>query len=171
MLIGDAKLIGQTANRVRTTFNKAAGKLDTRQLYHASDVVMPDGKRARQITLDARDKDQIPKIIQRERERHGLPPLSREELAIEASNYDTKTVENSLLQVTLDVSFAYLRHAMFKIAYELAFLWLGEPYLDDPLAAELRTAISDPDMASTNSLQGWVGTSPECTVFRSWIPH
>jgi hypothetical protein len=35
----------------------------------------------------------------------------------------------------------------------------GEPYLDDPLAAELRTAISEPDMASTDSLQGYVGTS------------
>jgi hypothetical protein len=97
MLIGDAKLIGQTANRVQTTLNKATGKLNHRQLYHASDVVMPDGKKARQIALDGRDKDQIPKIIQRERKRHGLPPLSREEVAIEASNYETKTVENPLV--------------------------------------------------------------------------
>jgi hypothetical protein len=35
MLIGDAKLIGQTANRVKTTLNKATGKLNHRQLYHA----------------------------------------------------------------------------------------------------------------------------------------
>jgi hypothetical protein len=90
---------------------------------------MPDGKKARQIALDGRDKDQIPKIIQRERKRHGLPPLSREEVAIEACNYETKTVENPLVQVTLKVIFAYLRHAMFKIAYELAFLWLASPTL------------------------------------------
>jgi hypothetical protein len=31
--------------------------------------------------------------------------LSREELAIEASSYETKTVENPLVQVTLNVSF------------------------------------------------------------------
>src|SRR5208283_287318 len=67
MFLGEAKLIGQTADRVQTTFNKATGTLDTRQLYHAVDVVMPDGKKSRQITLDARDKGQIPKIIQRER--------------------------------------------------------------------------------------------------------
>ena len=47
MLIGDAKLIGQTANRV-PTLNKATGKLNYRQLYQASDAVMPDGKKARQ---------------------------------------------------------------------------------------------------------------------------
>ena len=35
MLIGDAKLISQTANRVQTTLNKATGKLNHRQLYHA----------------------------------------------------------------------------------------------------------------------------------------
>jgi hypothetical protein len=171
IFLGDAKLIGQAANRVRTTFNKATGKLDTRQLYHASDVVMPDGKKLRQITLDERDKDQIPKIIQRERKRHGLPPLSQERLAAEAKNFTTTAVENPLVQVTLNVSFAYLRHAMIKIAYELAFLWLGESYLDDPLSVELRAAVSKPDISSTGSLSGYVGEAKECTVFNFWTPH
>jgi hypothetical protein len=70
------------------------------------------------------------------------------------------------------VSFAYLRHAMFKIAYELAFLWLGETYLDDPLAVEMRAAICEPDIKSTDNLAGWVGNVPDCIPFiKFWTPE
>lgn len=48
--------------------------------------------------------------------------------------------------------FSFVRHALIKIAYELAFLWLGETYLDDPLAADLRTAICSIDPNSTDQL-------------------
>lgn len=172
MFLGEAKLIGQAADRVRTTFNKATGKLETLRLYHAADVVTPDGKKIRQITLDARDKGQIPKIIQRERKRHGLPPLSDEELAAAAGTYTTTAVENPLVQRSLSVSFAYLRHAIIKIAYELAFLWLGEVYLTDPLAIELRAAICNPDIASTDKVAGYVGEAENCDVFNKfWLPH
>ena len=123
---GEAKLVGSEANRVSTTFDKASGKLDTRQLYHAANVVMPDGTKTRQITIDARDKDQLPIIIERERKRHGLPPLTPDQLAVALSNVTSRTIENPLIHKTFNFSFAYLRHAMFKIAYELAFLWLGE---------------------------------------------
>jgi hypothetical protein len=171
ILLGDQKLIGPTANRIRTTLNKATGKLDIRQLHHATDVILPDGRKVRQVTIDARDKDQIPKIIQRERKRHGLPPLSEEELAVEAKKFTVNTVENPLVQVRFNVSFAYLRHAMMKIAYELAFLWLGESYLDDALAIELREAICKEDLASTDKLAGYVGEAEPCAVFKFWTPH
>jgi hypothetical protein len=94
-----------------------------------------------------------------------LPPLSDEQLAIEAQNFTTSTIENPVVQVSLEVSFAYLRHAMIKIAYELAFLWLGESYLDDPTAAELRAAIIDPDLASTDRFPGYVGDAQTCAPF------
>ena len=42
----------------------------------------------------------------------------------------------------------HLPHAMSKIAYELAFLWLGESYFDDPLAQELRASIATRDPAA-----------------------
>jgi hypothetical protein len=171
ILLGDQKLIGPEANRIHTSFNKATGKLDHRQLYHAADVVTPDGKKVRRITLDERDKNQVPKIIQRERKRHGLPPLSPEELAVEASKLTVTTVEPLLVQVNIEVSFAFLRQAMMKIAYELAFLWLGESYLDDPLGVELRDAILKDDIASTDSLAGYVGWAESCTVFNCWTPH
>jgi hypothetical protein len=171
MFLGEATLIGPAANRVQTTFNEATGKLDTRQLYHAADVITPDGKKFRQITIDERDKDQIPTIIQRERKRHGLRPLTDDELAAAATNCTTGTVDKPLVQRSLSFSFAYLRHAMIKIAYELAFLWLGEDYLSDPVAGELRTAILCADLASTDCVAGYIGIARECDVFnRFWVP-
>ena len=59
---------------------------------------------------------------------------------------------------------------MAKIAYELAFLWLGEAYLDDPVADELRTAICKEDVTSMDQGFGWFGC--ECAVFNNcWTPH
>jgi len=171
LLTGEVMLAGDPCGRLLVTYDEANNKLDLRRLYSASDVATPDGQKIRQITIDARDKDQIPVIIQRERKRHGLPPLSSEELAIEVSKCTTNRVENPSVVKNLNVSFAYVRHAMFKIAYELAFLWLGETYLDDPVAVELREAICNADLASTDTLGGYVGDAPECAVFSNWMPH
>jgi hypothetical protein len=172
LLEGVVSLVGSNGGRLRVTYDEATKTLDLHRLYQASDIVTPDGQKAREIIIDARDKDQIPIIIQRERKRHGLPPLSSEELAIQASNCTANSMENPTGQMNIRVSFAYLRHAMFKIAYELAFLWLGETYLDDPLAVELRTAICNPDLASTNSFAGFIGEASECEAFsHRWTPH
>jgi len=64
--------------------------------------------------------------------------------------------------------FAYLRHAMIKTAYELAFLWLGESYLDDPSAVNLRKAICTADPASTDQYPAWVGDAEDCGAFEFW---
>jgi hypothetical protein len=171
IFLGVSNLVGGEGVRIKTTFNKTTGQLETRQLYHAADAVSPDGKKTRRISLDARDKDQIPKIIRRERKRHGLPALSPQELAAAAKDYTTTAIEHPVLNLTFGVSFAFLRHAMLKIAYELAFLWLGDAYLADPIAAELRAAILDPDLASTDHIPGYIGEAAPCSAFNHWTPH
>jgi hypothetical protein len=172
LLEGVVSLVGSNGGRLQVTYDEATKKLNLRRLYQVSDVVTPDGQKVREIIIDERDKDQIPKIIQRERKRHGLPPLSDEELAIEVSKLTVNSLVNPTVHMKKKIIFAYLRHAMFKIAYELAFLWLGETYLDDPLAAELRTAICKPDFASMDRFAGFVGEASECEAFSSyWKPH
>jgi hypothetical protein len=170
MLLGVANLVDDPGRRVRTTFNKETGKLDIRALHHASDIVRPDGSTARQIIVDERDKGQIATIIQRERKRHGIPPMPEDELAAEVlkATQNVTTVDKPKINIPLKVSFAFLRHALMKIAYELAFLWLGEAYLDDPTAAALRTSICSPDMNSTNGIPGYVGAAEGCGVFSFW---
>jgi hypothetical protein len=173
MLLGVATLAGHHERRIETRYDATTGKLDHRLLHHAADVVMSDGTKVRQISVDVRDKDQIPKIIQRERRRHGKPPLSEYELAAEfrKAMQNVTTIENLAIRKDLIVSFAYLRHAMMKIAYELAFLWLGESYLDDPSAVELRTAICASDIASTDGIVGYVGECNGCTPLEFWTPN
>jgi hypothetical protein len=39
------------------------------------------------------------------------------------------------------------------------------------LAVELREAVSNPDLASTDGLTGYIGDAPSCTAFQSWTPH
>ena len=169
-LLGKATLAQHPERRVQITLDNATGRLAIRALHHASDVIISDGSRARLVIVDEKDGHQIPRIIQRERKRHGVPPLSEEELAVETRRWtqSVTTIENPQLVCERSYSFAYLRHAMLKIAYELAFLWMGEAYLDDPLAADLRAAIFEPDPASTDRLLCARCDAEGCEAFKFW---
>ncbi len=171
ILTGVAQLADGSGKRIHASLNEATGKLDLRALHHATDIDLPDGRKIRQITIDERDIDQIPTIIQRERKRHGLPPLSQEDIAVEVekAKQTLTSHENPEITKTFSVNYQYLRHAMMKIAYELAFLWLGESYLDDPMAAQLREAVCKADFASTDEIPGYVGEASGCSAFPPWI--
>lgn len=174
MLVGGAQeMIGVDGEvrRVQARIDPVTGMIDHRILHHSKDIELPDGKKAKQISVDARDKDEIPKIITRERKRHGLPPLTDEQMAAELAKLVVQTVPNPVIKVGLNVNFAMLRHAMFKMAYEFAYMWLGEVYLDDPRAAELRNAIMSATPNSTDALGGYVGWAEPCTAFSMWTPH
>ena len=172
LLLGKATVVDQPERQVLVTFDQATKNLEIRPIPHATDVTMSDGTKARQFVVDTRDIGLIPKIIERERKRHGLPPLSAEELAreVQRCSGSARQTENPTVSYNLKFSFAYLRHAMIKIAYELAFMWLGETYLDDPLAAELRTAICSSDLTSTDQLPAHVLDAGDCEAFKLWPP-
>jgi hypothetical protein len=168
-LLGVAEIVGPGGGRIQTSLDESTGKLKHRLLPHGVDVTSPDGRKDRQITVGIEDKAQIPLIVQRERNRLGLPPLSEDKLReLIAKNLTINTIENPLIKKSIRVNFDYVNHAMAKIAYELAFLWLGEEYLSDPMAAELRAAICDPDPASTDRLAGAFELAEESAAFRSW---
>ena len=169
-LLGVWKLADDPNMRVETTFNETTGRPDMRVLYHASDVRTPEGTQARRIILDANDADQIPKIIQRERRRHGVPLLSPEQLAAEMEKWaaNISTIENPTILIERYYSFEFVRHAIIKIAYELAFLWLGEQYLDDPSAAEIRAALCASTANSTDHLPAYVQDNGESGAFNLW---
>jgi len=171
--LGMANLVGVEANQVHTAFNKSTGKLDLKQIPHKSETTLTSGETSVQITVDARDRGKLPKMIQRERTLRNLPPLPEEELANAVNNFAVNSVENPVVHITRAIDFKYLRHAMMKIAYELAFLWLGEAYLDDPKAALLREAICSADPSSTDHIDGYVGfaTEDQFKIFQAWIPH
>jgi hypothetical protein len=100
-----------------------------------------------------------------------MPPLSQDDLAIEVAKATVSTISDLAIRKDLSIRFAFLRHAIMKIAYELAFVWLGESYLEDPLAEQLRTAICANDLASTDGIPGYVGESKDCGPLEFWTPH
>ena len=172
-LLGVGTLSGDNEGNVHIKFNEETRKLDIRAIPHLKDVSAESGVVSRQIIVDVRDRGKIPKIIQRERKRYGLPPLSDDELAEEVNRatQTVTTIVNPQVQLKFSINFAFLRHAMIKIAYELAFLWLGEDYLDDPLAAVLRSAILSPDATATDGLAAFIGIPEECDAFKLWQAH
>ena len=169
-LLGVGRLANNLEQRVEITFDERTQKIVTRALHHASDVIMPDGSRARRIVVDEKDVGELPKIIQRERKRHGVSRLSAEALEMEISRFreNMATIENPKVLMERSYSFAFVRHAMIKIAYELAFLWLGEDYLDDPSAAELRDAVCADDPNSTDKLPAYVADAEGFEAFKLW---
>jgi hypothetical protein len=171
-LLGPATLAEDPDQKVCVKFNKTTGKLDIRAIPQIINVVMPDGTKGARIVVDERDADQIPKLIQRARRQAGFPPASAEQIAvdIEKMRKNVTAVENPKLLREKSYDFSYVLHAMIKIAYELAFLWLGEAYLDDPSAAELRTAICSPDPSSTDHLPVVAGDEA-FDVFKLWPEH
>jgi len=172
ILLGTPTLAEDPTRRVRVTFNEATEKLDIKALYHASEIELEDGTLTKKIIVDASHVGQIPVILQRERKRAGLPELSPEELEAEVKKQteNVQTTTNPSVLYNTQFDFSYLRHALIKIAYELAFLWLGESYLDDDFAAQLRSAVIDPDPASTDELPAHVECAEGFAPFYLWSP-
>jgi hypothetical protein len=124
LLGGKQEIIGENggARRSQPLLDPDTGKIAHRVFHHSEEIELPDGTKAVQISVDVRDRDEIPKIITRERKRHNLPPLSEEDMAAELAKLTIHTVQNPLVKVNVTANFSMLRHAMFKMAYEFAFL-------------------------------------------------
>ena len=143
-VLGKGVLASDPTRRFVLETNPETGKLEHRGLYHSKEITREDGTRIKQIMIDAKDAGQIGTILQRERKRAGVPPLSSEELEKEVSqilSQGVQTLERPELRHEIAVDIAQYRRAIFKIAYELACTWIGNGYLEDPVAAKLRNVV------------------------------
>ena len=70
----------------------------------------------------------------------GKEPWSNHEIErlILDAQQNTNTMENPEIVALLKFDAHRFMGAILKICYELAFLWLGEDYLKDPIAAKVR---------------------------------
>lgn len=111
---------------------------------HRTEKVGPDGTQEFEYKIDARDADKIPTIIQRERKRAGRPGLSPSALDAAVSQVlarSHRVIENPLVYHQVALRFTDPRRGLLKIAYELAWYWLGDDYLQDEGAQQLRQVI------------------------------
>lgn len=170
MMLGVGRLANHPEQRVEITFDERTQQPILKALHHASDVIMPDGTMARHIIVDEKDAGDLRKIIQRERKRHGVSPLSDQALQEEIEKFKSnmRIINNPVILLEKTLDFSFVRHAMIKIAYELAFLWLGEDYLDDPSSSELREAVFSNNPNSTDKLPAYVADAEGFQAFKLW---
>jgi hypothetical protein len=112
-------------------------------LYKSQRIQSEDGKETVRITADECQAPDLEKIIQRTLRREGLSPLSETELQAKVAELkeQIRTLEQPCVRHDLKVDLVSYHNAMLKIAYELAWLWLGDGFLDDPGAVKLRQKI------------------------------
>lgn len=142
-LFRQARMADDSAQKVELRADAKTDELVPYLFHKSTTEELADGTKIIRATIDASDTSEIGKIIQRTRRREGLPPLSDTELEaqIAAAIAGKQTREHPEIKLSFDVDIREYKRAVAKIAYELAWLWLGDDYLADPTAGALRKLI------------------------------
>ena len=122
-----------------------------------------------EIALDGTDLGALEKIVQRHRKRAGLEPLPKEDIqALFAdAQRSMRTLEQPDVLYSGEMDIFHYQRAICKIAYELACIWLGDSYLDDPIAQPLREFILEgKDVAIPGAIQ-LNGITPPLNLWQS----
>ena len=170
-IMGPGTLASDPSHRIKASTNPDTRKMEIRKLFHSEDLISDDGgKKVRKISIDSRDSDQIPKIIQRERKRAGLEPYSQEELekVVSSTLKNISSVQNPEVRFQIQMDLKDFRRCLFKIAYELAFYWLGYDYISDPMAIRIRDVILGHESEESAKLRGTITIGPDFDPVKFW---
>lgn len=99
--------------------------------------VLEDGQ-VLQISLDISDQDKLVGIVNKTLKRRGLEEISVEEIVNKTQH---NLIENPQMEMSLEFDINKFRKALLKIVYEMAYYWIGEEYLLDPMAGKIREYI------------------------------
>jgi len=141
-------LADDPSQRYRLTTDKTTREPKIELLHGEKAVALPDGGWAKQVSIDAVDlkaaKKKLETILQRERQRHKLPSLTPGELEIQVTvilAQKPQTLLNPTINTIVKMDGFGFNLGLLKIAYEIAFRWLGECYLVDPYAEKIRAIL------------------------------
>ena len=125
-----------------------------------------DGRETISIRIDKSDAPKLLGMVNKMRARAGQPPMTQAE--IDAAQIVTK-VEKPWVHMQVGIDITEYKRAIIKIAYELACRWLGEAYLDDPMAAVIRECLLDGEgWSAKERVRGEVGLVGEKPVYPFW---
>jgi HNH endonuclease len=142
-LFAQGTLAADPEKRIQTLIDPTTGKIAPKIMYHANRTNNDDGAEDVQITVDESDIGSLEKIVQRERKRAGREPLPDEEIQvlIASARQNMRTLEQPEVLYSVKVDTFHFQRAVCKIAYELACIWFGDAYLNDPAAQPIRDFI------------------------------
>lgn len=141
-------------------------------LPHVEKQDLGDGTRRVSARVDATDADKIGTILNRALTREGGSPMSAEEIQQLLRSGGVAQEVTATASLSLDLT--EYRRGLLKIVYELACLWLGETYLDDPIARAIRECVFDTNAASRHSIAGEISMwGQEEKIMPFWLdePH
>jgi len=139
--------VGQNGNHKVILRRKTTGELDARTI---PDVVfevqkLPGGfyVRNERCFIDARERDaNKEKIIEDALQKAGLTGDQQIQEAFEKfSSTLVEEQEQTIFQPVIAANMGGHQLGVLKIAYEMAWYWLGDSWLDDPQAAVMRSAL------------------------------
>lgn len=142
-MFGVGKLAHEPEKRIQLVPDPRTGRLQPTMMHHSIRTKCDDGTEAVQITLDQSKIGELGKIIQRERKRAGQKPLPESEIEalVATAKQNIQTIEQPCVLYQLEIDTYDYQRGICKIIYELACLWLGDAYLNDPVASSLRNFI------------------------------
>jgi hypothetical protein len=168
-LFAQGALAADPEKRIQTLVDPITGKIVPKMMYHKRLTKNEDGTESVQITLDESDLGALEKIVQRHRKSAGLDPLSDEELQalVADAQRNMLTLREPEVVYSNKIDTFHYQRAICKIAYELARIWLGDAYLDDPGAQPIRDFILKGKEGEIPGKIQLVGNMPPLSLWQS----
>ena len=168
-LFAQGTLVADPEKRIQMVSDPATGKLTPKMMYHERRMMGEDGTEHRQITLDESDIGALEKIVQRHRRSAGLEPLPEEDIQalIADARQNMRTLQQPEVVYSVKVDTFHFQRAVCKIGYELACIWLGDTYLNDPAAQPIRDFILTGKEAAIHGKIQLGGNMPPLSLWQS----
>lgn len=94
------------------------------------------------VSIDGRDMGNLPTVVNKILTRNGYPALESDQIQELAT---TESLDQPTIKFQLAVDIIKYQKSILKIAYQLAWHWLGEAYLEDKTGSVLRECFLDED--------------------------
>jgi hypothetical protein len=166
MLASNGRLVDDPDQKIRLEVDSDTGIPRTRIIPRISRRKLKQGA-AVNITLDYRDKDQMAGLLRKVSQRAGKT-LTDSEIHAAISGAKTSTINNPLIVSAGSISLPDYRFGLLKIVYELAWLWLGELWLDDPIAVQMRSSLFNAQHGQEIHLKGITDLTSEFPGFSNF---
>jgi HNH endonuclease len=162
-LFRQGALASDPEKRIQTFADPVTGKMVPKMLAHRRQTKDEDGNDIVEVALDVSDLGALEKIVQRHRKSAGLEPLPDEDIQtlVADARRNMRTLEQTEVLYSGEMDIFHYQRAICKIAYELACIWIGDSYLDDPRAQALRDFIlkgTDGEVSKAIRLDGGIAS-------------
>jgi len=155
--------------QVRYYFDQEGNPQEVYLVPNIEKKKVDDNNEILNISIDKKDKDKLPEMINKRLRRLGKPELTYEQIEEEI----VESVDpNPRVKMHIKMDMLQYKRAILKIAYELAHYWLGQNYFDDSTGEIIRECILDNnlsgDFSSQYPIKGSIDPIGEKARFNFW---